>query len=124
MTHKGDATKEKWYQCGTAKEEAPGEFLVEFVSPPTEGRFQIRCKDATGSKPYRDTIVLKDVLMGRHDGEGKPVYSRVGIGFVNRDGSINVVLEAFPYNNRVLIRPRRALAEIIARAEKREKGAA
>lgn len=37
-------------------------------------------------------------------GEQKSFWMRVGAGFVNRDGSINVFLDAFPVNGKLQIR--------------------
>ena len=62
-----------------------------------------------------ESINLKDVYTISERGEGqKDRWTKVGIGFVNRDNSINVVLDAFPTNGRLQIRER-------AKAEKKEK---
>lgn len=37
---------------------------------------------------------------------GKDRWTRIGIGFVNRDNSINVILDAMPLNGRFHIRDR------------------
>jgi hypothetical protein len=34
---------------------------------------------------------------------GRPAYRRIGTGFANRDGSISVVLDAFPVSGRLHI---------------------
>ena len=34
----------------------------------------------------------------------KPLFRRIGTGFVNRDGSINVTLDALPVNGKLHIR--------------------
>jgi hypothetical protein len=58
-----------------------------------------------------ESIMLKDVytISERVSGEdeAKDRWTRVGIGFVNRDDSINVVLDAVPVNGRLHIRNRR-----------------
>lgn len=57
-----------------------------------------------------ESILLKDVfaISDREvAGEpGKNRWTRVGVGFVNRDNSINIVLDAFPTNGRLQIRDR------------------
>jgi hypothetical protein len=37
-------------------------------------------------------------------GQGKSYWTRVGIGFVNRDGSINLRLDAIPINGTLQVR--------------------
>ena len=36
--------------------------------------------------------------------EGKDFWQRVGVAFINRDGSMNVMLNALPVNGRLHIR--------------------
>lgn len=38
------------------------------------------------------------------DRDGKPHWVRIGVGFVNKDGSINVTLDALPTNGMLQIR--------------------
>lgn len=58
-----------------------------------------------------ESVTLKDVytIAERESpsGETKDRWTRVGIGFVNRDDSINVVLDAIPLNGRLQIRDRK-----------------
>jgi len=58
----------------------------------------------------KENITMKDVftVAERPQGsvEGKDRWTKIGIGFVNRDNSINVVLDAFPTNGRLQIRDR------------------
>ena len=64
----------------------------------------------TGRESVRETILLKDVYTISERSEGldaKDRWCRVGIGFVNRDDSINVVLDAVPVNGRLHIRSRK-----------------
>lgn len=60
----------------------------------------------------KESITLKDVyaISEREAASppGKDRWTRIGIGFVNRDSSINVVLDALPLNGRLQIRDRRA----------------
>lgn len=52
---------------------------------------------------------LKDVYMiTEREGQEKKFWTRIGIGFVNRDQSINVVLDAIPTNGRIQIRDRQS----------------
>ena len=54
-----------------------------------------------------ESIHLKDVYsITEREGEDKDRWTRIGIGFVNRDNSINVVLDAIPVNGRIHIRDR------------------
>ncbi len=59
----------------------------------------------------KESITLKDVfaVTERESGtEGaKKWWTKVGIGFVNRDDSISVVLDALPLTGRLYIRDRR-----------------
>ncbi len=72
----------------------------------------------------KESIVLKDVftISDRSTGgtvagsssSGDPAnpvrdrWTKVGVGFVNRDNSINVILDAIPVNGRLQIRDRQA----------------
>jgi len=38
------------------------------------------------------------------DNMKKPLFRRIGTGFVNRDGSLNVILDALPVNGKLHIR--------------------
>lgn len=58
----------------------------------------------------KESITLKDVYSisdrdSTSNGD-KERWTRIGIGFVNRDNSINVVLDAIPINGRFHIRDR------------------
>lgn len=60
----------------------------------------------------KETIQLKDVFTINErepTAEDRPEgrWTKIGIGFVNRDDSINVVLDALPLNGRLHIRDRR-----------------
>ncbi len=65
----------------------------------------------------QSAVMLKDVYtISDHDGtsaEVKDRWTRIGIGFVNRDNSINVVLDAIPVNGRLHIRDRQAKKEFV-----------
>lgn len=53
----------------------------------------------------------------------KSYWTRVGVGFVNRDGSINLHLDAIPINGKLQVReweaPRQEVAGDVARARPR-----
>lgn len=58
----------------------------------------------------KESITLKDVfaISEKELGStGKERWTKIGIGFVNRDNSINVVLDAIPLNGRLQIRERK-----------------
>ena len=58
----------------------------------------------------KEAITLKDVfaISEKEVGStGKERWTKIGIGFVNRDNSINVVLDALPLNGRLQIRERK-----------------
>jgi len=51
---------------------------------------------------------LKDVYLITNRGEeGKSFWSRIGVAFVNQDGSLNVILDALPLNGKLHIRDRK-----------------
>lgn len=59
----------------------------------------------------KESINIKEVF-AINEGKGNATrWTRVGIGFVNRDGSINVVLDAVPLNGRLQIRDRKPKSE-------------
>ena len=59
----------------------------------------------------KESITIKEVFAISEGKEGTTRWTRVGIGFVNRDGSINVVLDAVPLNGRLQIRDRKTKSE-------------
>lgn len=55
----------------------------------------------------KEGITMKDVFtVSDREGDQKSRWTKVGVGFVNRDDSINVVLDAYPVNGRLQIRDR------------------
>ena len=55
------------------------------------------------------SITLKDVYSiteKENAPNDKGYWTKIGIGFVNRDNSINIVLDALPVNGRLHIRDR------------------
>lgn len=59
----------------------------------------------------KESITLKDVFSiaekESSSGETRHRWTPIGIGFVNRDNSINVILDAIPLNGRLQIRDRK-----------------
>ena len=55
---------------------------------------------ANGSTP-------KDVFNIVEEKDGKARWVRVGVAFVNKDGSINALLESYPTAGKIQIRDRR-----------------
>lgn len=58
----------------------------------------------------KESITLKDVFTiaerPQNNPEAKDRWTKIGVGFVNRDNSINVILDAIPLNGRLQIRDR------------------
>ncbi len=53
---------------------------------------------------------IKDVfVMTDRSGDDKSTWIRIGVAFVNKDQSLNVVLDAIPISGRLHIRDRRPL---------------
>lgn len=51
-----------------------------------------------------DTDKMKSVFTIVEKPNGKSYFVRIGIGFVNRDGSITLKLDALPVNNTIQVR--------------------
>lgn len=47
---------------------------------------------------------LKAVFTVVERGQGKSIWVRVGVGFINRDGSLNLKLDAIPVNGQLQVR--------------------
>ena len=48
---------------------------------------------------------MKSVYTVIDRGQGKSIWVRVGVGFTNRDGSLNLRLDAIPVNGTLQVRP-------------------
>ncbi len=55
-------------------------------------------------------------------GHEKAVFSRIGVAFVNKDGSINVMLDEFPIDGKVHVREERQRTEWSPRPPQRRAG--
>lgn len=58
----------------------------------------------TGNRP-------KDVFNIIEGSDGKSKWTRIGAAFVNKDGSINAILDTYPNEGKIQIRERRARGE-------------
>jgi hypothetical protein len=55
----------------------------------------------------KEIVHLKDVFaIAQGDDQHRARWTKIGIGFVNSDQSLNVVLDAMPINGRLHIRDR------------------
>ena len=51
------------------------------------------------------TVKIKDVfVITEREGLEKPIWSKIGVAFVNRDDSLSVVLDAVPLTGKMHIR--------------------
>lgn len=69
-----------------------------------------RQTNKTKEENVKETIRLLDVyaISEQPERQARDRWTKIGIGFVNRDDSINVVLDALPINGRMHIRLREA----------------
>ena len=51
-----------------------------------------------------ETKTMKTVFTVVERSQGKSIWTRVGVGFVNQDGSINLRLDAIPVNGTLQVR--------------------
>ncbi len=49
-------------------------------------------------------MTKKDVINIREGSDGKKYWDRIGAAFVNKDGSLNVILNSLPLDGRLHIR--------------------
>lgn len=57
-------------------------------------------------------IKIKDVyVISEREVEGKAHWTKIGVAFVNKDGSLNVILDALPREGKMHIRDRK-VAEV------------
>jgi hypothetical protein len=48
--------------------------------------------------------IMKTVFTVVERGQGKSIWVRIGVGFVNKDGSLNLHLDAMPTNGKLQVR--------------------
>ena len=66
---------------------------------------------STESKPSTTPKRLEVFNIREVEGAKKPFFKNIGVAFVNRDGSLNVILDSLPMDGRLHIRePRLAAA--------------
>ncbi len=75
------------------------------LSPPMPNRGGQKGVTMRESITMKDVFAISEKEVGSEN--GKERWTRIGIGFVNRDNSINVVLDALPLNGRLQIRERK-----------------
>lgn len=55
----------------------------------------------------KTNIKIKDVYVINEGSEGKNRWIKIGVAFLNKDESLNVVLDAIPFNGKLHIRDRK-----------------
>ena len=61
------------------------------------------------NKMENQTIKIKDVFVIKETADkGFTQWIKVGVGFINQDGSINVILDSVPLNGKLQIRDRKS----------------
>jgi hypothetical protein len=73
--------------------------------------------DAMGNGPPKDVFNIIE------EKDGKARWVRIGSAFVNRDGSINALLESYPTEGKIQIRDRRRAGRNDTSQPHGEKGA-
>ena len=58
-------------------------------------------EDKTNGQNYTSKVAYTII---ERKGEAKPLWLRVGRAYTNRDGSLNIVLDAMPTNGRLQVR--------------------
>ena len=62
----------------------------------------------------KESITLMDVwTVNEQEGTAKDRWTKMGIAFINRDESINVILDALPLNGRLQLRKRQVKKEVV-----------
>lgn len=55
----------------------------------------------------KESITIKDVFaISDIERDQKGRWTKVGVGFVNRDNSLNIILDAYPVSGRLHVRDR------------------
>ena len=105
-----DDQKAKWIEIGKAeKVNGDMELNVTLDFIPRNGRFHVNPTDGFPEIKQigkREQITLLDVI---HVADERK--TKLGIGFVNRDNSINVVLDALPFTGQLVLRAREVKKE-------------
>ena len=61
--------------------------------------------DRRGSRPSSDESKMKICYsISEREGQAKAYWTRIGVAFVNNDGSFNVLLDCVPVNGKIHIR--------------------
>jgi hypothetical protein len=72
--------------------------------------------------PARKKLIAYNII--EREGLEKAIWSRVGTAFVNRDGSLNIHLDALPVHGKLHVREERERTEWAPRNPKTTPGAA
>jgi hypothetical protein len=59
---------------------------------------------STSTQPQQNARQMKTVYTVVERGPGKSFWTKVGVGFVNNDGSLNLRLDALPTNGTLQVR--------------------
>lgn len=105
-------TRSFWIRIGVAFRNKDNSLNVKLDAIPASGQLHIReskkGEDLTKTAgPVAVAGSRKDVFMIQK-GKARSFFTRIGIAFVNKDGSLNVKLDAFPVSGELHIRDRRA----------------
>ncbi len=56
------------------------------------------------------TVNIKDVyVISDREIEGKAHWTKIGVAFVNKDGSLNVIMDSLPLTGKIHIRDRKVV---------------
>lgn len=107
MIQKGK-TRSFWTRIGVAFPNKDKSFNVKLNAIPASGQLHIRetkngedLSKTAGPVPVPGT--RKEVFMIQK-GKSRSFWTRIGVAFVNKDGSLNVKLDAFPVSGELHIR--------------------
>lgn len=111
MIQKGK-TRSFWTRIGVAFRNKDNSLNVKLDAIPASGQLHIResqkGEDLTKTAgPVAVVGSRKDVFMVQK-GKTRSFWTRIGVAFVNKDGSLNVKLDAFPVSGQLHIRDRKA----------------
>ncbi len=104
-------TRSFWTRIGVAFHNKDQSLNVKLDAIPASGQLHIR-ESKKGENltktagPMAVAGIRKDVFMIQK-GKTKYFWTRIGVAFVNKDGSLNVKLDAFPVSGQLHIRDRK-----------------
>ena len=109
-------TRSFWTRIGVAFRNKDNSLNVKLDAVPVSGQLHIReSKEGENlsktAGPKAGAGTHKDVYMIQK-GKTRSFWTRIGVAFVNKDGSLNVKLDAFPVSGQLHIRDRKAGAAL------------